>query len=285
MEKYEINLEKLGNKIYNVRTNLGYSMEEFANRVGVSNGAINRYEKGRMLPRNKVLINIVKLSENPNQSVNTFIYGLPNEYLGEIFKTLIEKLKYSVEENEELNELINSVSEKLNNGELRYGDEAKIVEQLYVENIENSTYLDLKVMPEYILLRKLYNLAPIKYKIEEDTFFRTNVLPELDKYLISKGQYKKSNMELITLLASSIQDYEIKKDLNLTKNELNENIIEKFISIYNFDGMNKEEIEKIKLNIETASQSLLIFLLELEETFGVPVEAIKTFNKIKLGDL
>ncbi|WP_372703341.1 helix-turn-helix domain-containing protein [Streptococcus parauberis] len=45
----------------------GYSMSEFANKIGVTKGAINNYEKGRVIPQFSVLDKIIKLSDNLNE--------------------------------------------------------------------------------------------------------------------------------------------------------------------------------------------------------------------------
>lgn len=42
-------------------------MSEFANKIGVTKGAINNYEKGRVIPKFFVLDKIIKLSDNLNE--------------------------------------------------------------------------------------------------------------------------------------------------------------------------------------------------------------------------
>lgn len=42
-------------------------MTEFANKIGVTKGAINNYEKGRVIPKFSVLDKIIKLSDNLNE--------------------------------------------------------------------------------------------------------------------------------------------------------------------------------------------------------------------------
>ncbi|MGT2958186.1 helix-turn-helix domain-containing protein [Streptococcus bovimastitidis] len=59
--------QRVGSKIKLIRKKYGYSMTEFANKIGVTKGAINNYEKGRVIPKFSVLDKIIKLSDNLNE--------------------------------------------------------------------------------------------------------------------------------------------------------------------------------------------------------------------------
>ncbi|MFS5615463.1 helix-turn-helix transcriptional regulator [Streptococcus agalactiae] len=272
MSKYAINKIKVGYKIKDIRDQSGLSMMEFGKRIGVTDVSVNSYEKGRMIPKSNVLKKIISLSNNPNQSMNEFLYGQPKEYLENIFNSILISLEGFEVETKEFKELITILSKKLDCLELGYGDEASIIEDIYFENRKQSTYLNLKLIPEYIHLRSQYNLEPIKYDIEENSYFRSNLLPELDKYLVSK-ENQINDMKLISLLASSLYDYEMKKGLKKQLQEINQNKLDRFISKY--DNLKNEE--EIRQNLPISALSFALLIQELENRMGVTTEMIKEF--------
>ena len=54
---------RLGKKIHDLRKLNNYSMEEFGERIGVSRGVVNNYEKGRVAPRPKIEKKILSLTD------------------------------------------------------------------------------------------------------------------------------------------------------------------------------------------------------------------------------
>lgn len=276
MAKFVINKIKVGYKIKEIRDQSGLSMMEFGKRIGVTDVSVNSYEKGRMIPKTNVLRKIISLSNKPDQSLNEFLYGKPKEYLENIFKSVLISLNGFEEETKDCIDLIAILSKKLESLELGYGDEAGIVEDIYLESKKHSTYLDLKLIPEYIQLRSTYNLEPIKYDIEEDSNFRSNLLPELNKYLVNRDN-KINDMKLISLLASSLYDYEIKKDFKDQLQELNQKKLDDFVSKY--DKLKNEE--DVRRNLPISALSFALLIQELENRMGVTVDMIKTFIEMR----
>lgn len=70
----EINKIALGQRIKQIRLEIGETMEEFGARLDTSKGTVNNWEKGRNLPNNKTLLKIAKLK---NITVEELLY--PND--------------------------------------------------------------------------------------------------------------------------------------------------------------------------------------------------------------
>ncbi|MGK0719116.1 helix-turn-helix domain-containing protein [Streptococcus uberis] len=68
----KVNNKEVGQRIKNIRLNLGESMDQFGSRFNTSRGTINNWEKGRNLPNNKNLMSIAKLD---NRTVDELLYG------------------------------------------------------------------------------------------------------------------------------------------------------------------------------------------------------------------
>lgn len=278
--KYEINKIKIGKKIKDIRIELGYSVEEFAKKVNVSKGTISQYENGKMVPRQNVISTILKISGKKDITCDTFLYGKPLEYLEEIFSEILFELSYYSEEKEDFKILLSKLEKLLKNGELEYGKEEKIIEEILKINKEFSTYLDLSRVSKYLDLRVEYGLDRIKYKIEEDNLFRTKLLPELNTIFYQIGN-KSDFINMLLLFSSSLLNYETNKKYSKQMVENNKSYLEKLFEDYILDHKETENFDDFKTSIPLASQSFELFLLSLEELTGVPVEIIEKYIKLK----
>lgn len=190
MEKYKINLNRLGMKIFAIRKKNGLSMEAMAQRVGVSNGAINRYEKGRMLPRIETLKNIIAISNDVSMTPDEFIYGSLDNYLTEIFDGVRDTLPSKSKPDYDL--LIEKLKKSIQENQLPWSSQFMIVSQLYeVGKTNNITKAMLESCEGYVELRSIYNLPAIEIAIEKDINYRANFLPLLNKLSDKTEQEKK----------------------------------------------------------------------------------------------
>lgn len=170
----------ISEKIKEVRGNK--TMEEFSKLIGVSIGAINNYEKGRITPKEKILRRIIEISNNPEASIEEFIYGDPFEYILNFYKD-VDTLKINEYDSNGF-PIINSdqfvlqqLPEYIKRGYIRYGDNEAILKK----TIE--IHDDLKHDSTFIDLWNSYALEELQYDIEKSEQYRKNILPILDKNL------------------------------------------------------------------------------------------------------
>lgn len=79
------NKKKVGDRIREIRTNLGYSMEEFGKLLGDSpRSSVNNWEKGVSLPKKDKLEKIALLG---NRMPDQVLYGKADEYLYDLIET------------------------------------------------------------------------------------------------------------------------------------------------------------------------------------------------------
>lgn len=71
-------LTTVGNRIKQIRLNLGLSMEEFGKRLDTSKGAVNNWEKGVNFPNKERLKKIADLA---NKDINWLLWGSFKEYM------------------------------------------------------------------------------------------------------------------------------------------------------------------------------------------------------------
>lgn len=63
----------IGERIREIRINLGETMEQFGKRFNTSKGTVNNWEKGRNFPNRENLKKIADLSGNPKHFINSYI--------------------------------------------------------------------------------------------------------------------------------------------------------------------------------------------------------------------
>lgn len=294
MKKYELNKVKIGNKIFNIRTSLGMSMEEFSKRIKVSAGAVNNYEKGRILPRARVLSKIIKLSKEPNQTVNSFLYGTAREYLFDIFDGVHVLSNPFIEGGSsypigtglrDYPEVIYRLSKMLDNGELKYGDEAAIV--LEASKIEE----ELKNDTRFVELWNLYDLPELSYKIEHNDYYRKTLLPYLNKNLGKIKNEKDLDEYSATIVALSKLFY---KD-TLTKHSMspllkNRNLgevtnLEKYFSEDELNVKSDSEKEVLKKYLDDFGREFFYFASAFDNKFSLSIEDLVRYYSIEKDNI
>lgn len=77
-----VDKNEVGKRIYNIRKELGYSMERFGEIIGdAPKGTVNGWEKGKCLPNKKRLETIANIGDT---TVNDLLYGSFEDYIAEI---------------------------------------------------------------------------------------------------------------------------------------------------------------------------------------------------------
>jgi len=71
---YQLNLNLIGNRLKEIRNDLGLTLREIANKLGTSFSAFSSYERGERLIQSYVLVGVCKLS---NTSID-WLLGISN---------------------------------------------------------------------------------------------------------------------------------------------------------------------------------------------------------------
>lgn len=78
------NKKKVANRIREIRTNLGYSMEEFGKLIGNSSrSSVNNWKKGVSIPKRDKLEKIALLGKMMTEQI---LYGRADEYLYDLIE-------------------------------------------------------------------------------------------------------------------------------------------------------------------------------------------------------
>ncbi len=166
---YEINKSRIGLKIKDVRESNGCSMAEFGDKLGVTKGAVNNYEKGRVVPRTFVLKKIISLSSNPEQTINEFIYESLEVYLKELFSEL--------DQSEQIIDhgFISDLKDFINEKHIFLGDRAKIFKQasfIKPSLLHNESFMELW---------ESYLIQENSSDVLEDGLFLNTLVPALER--------------------------------------------------------------------------------------------------------
>lgn len=113
----QIDKQKVGTKIYNIRVQNGYSMEQFGKQIDdAPRGSVNSWEKGINLP-NKERLELIAIMGNT--TTNELLYGSLNEYVEDLIATSLG-IKIS-------NHFIDSFTDFLKSKGFTYGDDVEIL--------------------------------------------------------------------------------------------------------------------------------------------------------------
>lgn len=273
------NKKKVANRIREIRTNLGYSMEEFGKLIGNSpRSSVNNWEKGVSIPKRDKLEKIALLGKMmPDQ----ILYGRADEYLYDLIEQNFDvKLSDSI---------LFSIFEAIPPAKRTYDDMMWLAVAKYVldngtygKRIGHLVYTSMLGMPnlyagrykdEFIEQSENHNQLEIMYYIyAEVEKNRLHVIPfslndknsnlffEFPMYIENEGEHQvftKNFGEIgLTLEGSSIIYYGIDKDKEMedirsfqyNKKENNYVISEMNDSIYleMFKDELEKEIEQVK---------------------------------------
>lgn len=122
----QIDKKKVGEKIYAIRVQNGYSMEQFGKQIGdAPRGSVNSWEKGVNLP-NKERLELIAIMGNT--TTNELLYGSMNEYVRDLIATSLG-IKIT-------DHFIDPFTEFLKSKGYTYGDDVEILR--YAKGFLNS---------------------------------------------------------------------------------------------------------------------------------------------------
>ncbi|CAD7288811.1 LexA repressor [Campylobacter majalis] len=85
-----MNTQNLGEKIRNLRKNLGFSQKDFAKKIGVSYGSLQSYEYGEIEPKRHIINTICITFNKP------FNYFYENESIAELIQNTKNQKQYNL---------------------------------------------------------------------------------------------------------------------------------------------------------------------------------------------
>ncbi|MCU7557353.1 helix-turn-helix domain-containing protein [Macrococcus capreoli] len=269
---------KIGRKIYEVRGKR--SMDEFADLIGVSKSSINSYEKGIMTPRKKVLEKIISLSDNPNQTIEEFLFGSPEEALIEIFKdvSIFRPIKKQGDGNYIFKEEaypMKWLAEEIKLGSLDVSDITGI--------FKRAVEIDKNLLNNKEFISSWYKngIEPIKYEIEKNIEYRTKMLPFIDKE-IYKIKDLDAYINLFEQFTKAFLTNENYNEMPYFKSRTSLPDINKIFSKEYLDKFNDFEKDKLKHDFYIKSGSLFKFWDLFNLTFKYDIEKyqIDYFNEL-----
>lgn len=266
--KYEINRVRVANKIKEIRLSLGFTMEDFANKLGVAKGTVNNYEKGRILPGESVIRKIISLSNDTEMSVNDFLYGSTHEYLEDIFFSIEDSSKFNNSDSEWV-KVLDILGKELNEQKLRFGDERTII--LRASELDSR----LKYSRPFLELCDEYKVS-IKFDIESTADFKFFFLPQLDNNIEKLPEKFRNKLYFrLLLLAKSYKKF---------CNPMNELEMKDVNEYFSKEELTNISIENFEEKFSYAKNSFYYLIKLIEDDTQIPIEYILR-EKVKKREL
>ena len=181
---YKINKVAVGHRIESIRKSLNMSMAEFADKIGVTRGAVNNYEKGRVIPKSAVLKKIISLDNSSHTSLTEeeFLYGDFRKYLSDVLSELPDFCSNPKWENV-LNELEMLYIAK----EIDYGKESEIFRAISIfdDSLASSDEFH-NLWAEYIKQQK-------EFRVNSDKIFSDEIIPLFEQDFLELDELKKEH--------------------------------------------------------------------------------------------
>ena len=86
-KEMKIDKKEVGRRIFNIRLNMGLTLEQFGKLFDAEKSNVQKWEKGLSLPRRERLETISKLG---NMIVNQLLYGGSKQDVEELYQRLIK---------------------------------------------------------------------------------------------------------------------------------------------------------------------------------------------------
>jgi len=266
MSVYTLDKKRIGESIRLIRGEL--SMEAFAKQIGVTRGTINNYEKGRILPSRKIAIRIVEFEGI--HSIDEFLYGKPELYLSNIFKTIPEICLTSM-----ANELtlLQQLAKALDSKIINYGDELGIIN--YCLKLEPN----LKKMPEFKSLLTAYSIEVEidRFEIEHDETYRSTLLPILNREVATLENFS----DYLPLIGFIIESIKTNEELKVSKGKPSVPLprkssvaLERYFEAEFLTDLSAYEKYKLAGNLEALGASFFKFFDEFSKQFPIPIDIL-----------
>ena len=147
--KFNIDKNKLGNRIFKIRSNMNLTLDEFGKIINASKSSISEWEKGKNIPNRSRLEIIAKKG---NITVNELLYGSPKEFLYNNIDILFSNLDNNTG-------FFKNILNILDRGAIIL----ELSETLDINNLTNVEKQFKKVIDDYFLDIKSNNENMIRY--------------------------------------------------------------------------------------------------------------------------
>ena len=147
--KFNIDKNKLGNRIFKIRSNMNLTLDEFGKIINASKSSISEWEKGKNIPNRSRLEIIAKKG---NITVNELLYGSPKEFLYNNIDILFSNLDNNTG-------FLKNILNILDRGAIIL----ELSETLDINNLTNVEKQFKKVIDDYFLDIKSNNENMIRY--------------------------------------------------------------------------------------------------------------------------
>ena len=147
--KFNIDKNKLGNRISKIRSNMNLTLDEFGKIINASKSSISEWEKGKNIPNRSRLEIIAKKG---NITVNELLYGSPKEFLYNNIDILFSNLDNNTG-------FFKNILNILDRGAIIL----ELSETLDINNLTNVEKQFKKVIDDYFLDIKSNNENMIRY--------------------------------------------------------------------------------------------------------------------------
>ena len=147
--KFNIDKNKLGNRIFKIRSNMNLTLDEFGKIINASKSSISEWEKGKNIPNRSRLEIIAKKG---NITVNELLYGSPKEFLYNNIDILFSNLDNNTG-------FLKNILNILDRGAIIL----ELSETLDINNLTNIEKQFKKVIDDYFLDIKSNNENMIRY--------------------------------------------------------------------------------------------------------------------------
>jgi len=255
------NPEEVGKRIYQIRTKLGYSMEDFGKILHhVSRASVNNWEKGKSIPKKDKL---EKMSFISGYTVAEILYGDFSTYIHEL---VVNKLGIQISDT-----LKSHIVDTVIDYDLDFKNEAEIL-TIVTSLIEKTKFDNEEEILEYLPISKdkeLY-LALTHHGTESKAYMHI----DKDKGVVHLAPFTFSDMTLLNYLdflkTSNLSYYVLThlKKFNLEEYPRIVLYSLKTMDTFNGQSVTREQIFYLKYN---AKLSAYEFKMEKEEilAFGV----------------
>jgi len=176
----------VGKRIHEIRTSLGYSMEEFGKLIGDSpRSSVNNWEKGISIPKKDKLEKIALLGNTSSEKV---LYGSLNEYLFNLVKQNLH-----IELNDQL---INMILMAASPHQLSYDDDIKWLEGVKkILDLETAVYQPAELF--YTLIDQTKRLYIGQIYVKEGEVEQSNYQDDFKPIFYVFTDNKQNSLHLI----------------------------------------------------------------------------------------
>lgn len=213
--KFNIDKNKLGHRIFKIRTNMNLTLDEFGKIINASKSSISEWEKGKNVPNRSRLEAIAKKG---NMTVNELLYGSPNEFLDNNIDILFSNLDSNTGFFESVLNMIDRGVIKLELSEILDINNLENVEKQFKTIVDNHfSRIKSENLSMINFLKQNYELSINTYNTLYGGFFNSLTTHTFNRYLNERN--------IDTPTGENLKDYNDLETLDDFLNAFNDSFI------------------------------------------------------------